>query len=138
MKHLPIILCALFLCYTFIPPRPVVETGRVTTALKSATSADRAKVVGIYRALADVTARDQGKQIGSTSVWRAIHASALRLAVGGTDLPGKYKGLDKAVDETLLEHATLDNLPLSGAYDGKPVWQRLVDGCNAVAEQAGG
>ena len=138
MKHLPVVLCAALVAFTFLPPRPVVEAGPVRKALASATSADRATVAGIYRALADVTARDQGKQIGSTAVWRAIHASALRLAVGGTDLPGKYPGLDVAVEETLKSYVSLDNLPLSGAYEGKPVWQRLADGCKEVAEQAGG
>lgn len=138
MKHLPIILCAALVAYTFLPSRPVVESGPVTKALASASSADRAKVAGIYRALADVTKRDQGKQIGSTAVWRAVHSSALRLAVGGTDLVGKYPGLDTAVDETLKRHVSLDNLPLSSSYEGKPVWERIVEGCKAVEAQAGG
>lgn len=133
MKHIPIILAALLVAYTFLPPRPVVETGPVTKALASATSADRAKVAGIYRALADVTARDQGKQIGSTAVWRAFHASALRLAVGDSGFVGRYEGLDRAVDETLKRHIPLENLPLNEA-----MVEKVIAGCNDVVRQAGG
>lgn len=138
MKHLPIVLAALFVVYSFLPPRPVVETGPVTKALASASSADRAKVAGIYRALADVTARDQGKQIGSTAVWRAVHSSALRLAVGGSSFVGKYAGLDRAVEEVIASKATLDNLPLTAESNGQPVWKTLEQACLEVARQAGG
>jgi hypothetical protein len=138
MKHLPLVFAALFVAYTFLPPRPVVETGPVTTALASASSSDRAKVAGIYRALADVTARDQGKQIGSTSVWRVVHSNTLRLAVGGSSLVGKYQGLDKAVEEVLSQSNSLDNLSLTAESNGQPVWKNLEKACLEIARQAGG
>lgn len=138
MKHLPIILCAALVAYTFLPPRPVVEAGPVSKALVSASSADRAKVAGIYRALADVTKRDQGKQIASTAAWRAFHASALRLAVGDSGFVGKYQGLDKAVEETLRVHVPLDNLPLNAVHEGRVILDGIVTGCEDVARQAGG
>ena len=138
MKHLPLILAALILAYTFLPPRPVVESGPVTKALASASSADRAKVAGIYRAFADVTARDRGKQIASTAIWRAVHSSALRLAVGGSPFVGKYQGLDKAVEEVLSQSNSLDNLSLTAESNGQPVWKNLENACLEVARQAGG
>lgn len=138
MKHLPLVLAALFLIYTFLPPRPVVESGPVTKALASASSSDRAKVAGIYRALADVTSRDQGKQIASTAVWRAVHSSTLRLAVGGSSFVGKYQGLDRAVEEVLAKSNSLDNLSLTAESEGQPVWKKLEQACLEVARQAGG
>jgi hypothetical protein len=138
MKHLPLVFAALFLIYTFLPPRPVVESGPVTKALASASSSDRARVAGIYRALADVTARDRGSQIVSTAMWRAIHSSELRLAVGGSPFVGKYQGLDRAVEEVLSQSNSLDNLSLTAESNGQPVWKNLEKACLEVARQAGG
>jgi hypothetical protein len=63
-------------------------------------------------------------------VWRAIYADALRLAAGGTDLPGKYPGLDRAVEEVLAQHYPLDNLPIDKAMADK-----IAAGCRAVEKQ---
>jgi hypothetical protein len=110
-------------------PRPVA-VALVTEALQSAPSSDRKAVAGVYRALADVTERDNGRLITSTSVWRAIHSDALRLAVGGTDLVGKYPGLDTAVEKTLAKHFSLDNLPLT-----PDLVANIAAGCRAVEAQ---
>lgn len=117
LKHLIVLVAVIFFITQFVPrketevpaPRPVAP---VAKALSSASSTDKAQVRGVYRALADVTRRDSGRLITSTSVWRAIHSDALRLAVGGTDLVGKYPGLDTAVEEVLAQHFPLDNKPL--------------------------
>jgi hypothetical protein len=61
-----------------------------------------------------------------------VHASALRLAAGGTDLPGKYPGLDVAVDRVLQESlGTLEDVPMTRDVVGK-----LVDGCKKVVAQS--
>jgi hypothetical protein len=111
-------------------PQRSVATGPVAKALASASSADRARVASIYDALADLIERDGGKLIPTTAVWRAIYSDALRLAAGGTDLPGKYPGLDKAVEEVLAQHYPLDNLPIDTAMAGK-----IAAGCRAVENQ---
>jgi hypothetical protein len=133
LRHGAVILAVLFALSQFVSkksvgpdPRPVAVSP-VTMALQSAPSTDKAKVRGVYRALADVTQRDAGRLITSTSVWRAIHSDALRLAVGGTDLLGKYPGLDVAVEETLAKHFSLDNLPLT-----EERVKAIVAGCLAV------
>lgn len=133
LKHLAVAGALVFTVSQFYPkksdgPRPADPP--VASALKSATSSDRAKVASIYKALADVTQRDQGRLITSTAVWRALHSDALRLAVGGTDLVGKYPGLDKAVEETLAQHFSLDNKPLDKAQV-----DAIVAGCKAVEAQ---
>ena len=130
MKHVPLLVAAALVAFSFFPtPQPVA--GPVAAALKSATSTDRAKVRGIYVALADVTARDAGQQIKTLAHWRAVHASALRLAAGGTDLVGKYPGLDKAVDDVLKTHVPTDNVSLTPELVGK-----IVEGCKVVVKQS--
>lgn len=136
LRHV-IVLCAVIFAITqFVPrkedqvppPRPVAP---VAKALASASSTDRAQVRGVYRALADVTRRDGGRLITSTSVWRAIHSDALRRAVGGTDLVGKYPGLDTAVEEVLATHFPLDNKPLDDALVAA-----IVAACQDVEKQS--
>lgn len=120
-RLIPVTLAALLVAASFVSsPRPAA-TGPVATALKSASSSDRAKLASIYGSLADVMARDQGRLITTTAAWRAIYSDALRLAAGGTDLVGKYPGLDKAVEEVIATHYSLDNLPIDQALTEKIV-----------------
>ena len=113
-------------------PAPQPAAGPVADALRVATPGDRARVASLYKALADMTARDAGQQIKTVGDWRAVHASALRLAAGGTDLPGKYQGLDVAVDTVLRESlGSLDDVPMTSDVVGK-----LVAGCKKVVTQS--
>jgi len=133
MKNLPLVLAAVVVALSFLPvsPRPAV-TGPVAVALKSASSSDRARVRGIYRALADITERDAAQQITTLEEWRSINASTLRLAAGKTDLVGKYPGLDKAVEEVLLSKiGSLDNVSLDDA-----MVKKIVAGCLEVVKQS--
>ena len=119
LKYVPITLAALLVAASFVSsPRPAA-TGPVAVALQSATSSDRAKLSSLYGALADLIARDSGRLITTTAAWRAVYRDALQLAAGGTDLVGKYAGLDKAVEEVLAKHYTLDNLPIDKALAEK-------------------
>lgn len=132
-KHIPLAIAAVVVALTFLSPspRPAVN-GAVATALRSASSSDRARVRGIYQALADITARDAGRQITTLADWRSIHASSLRLAAGGTDLVGKYPGLDTAVEEVLAKSVgTLENVPMI-----KATVDKVVSGCKEVVSQS--
>lgn len=133
VKHLIPLVAGLFLIVTFLPKTPTpppAVTGPVAAALRSAPSADRAYIAGIYKALADVTRRDQGRQITTTSVWRAVHQSALRLAADSSNVKGKYKGLDVAVEETLAQHFSLDEAPMTDE-----LMEQIVAGCKDVEAQ---
>jgi hypothetical protein len=131
VKHWILAAAVAFAALQFVSlPQRSVATGPVAKALASASSAERARVASIYDALADLIERDGGKLIPTTAVWRAIYSDALRLAAGGTDLPGKYPGLDKAVEEVLAQHYPLDNLPIDTAMAGK-----IAAGCRAVENQ---
>ena len=131
MRYLPITLAAALVAASFVgSPRPAA-TGPVATALQSASSTDRAKIRSIYGALADLMARDQGRLITTTAVWRSIYADALRLAAGGTDLVGRYPDLDEAVEKVLAGYYSLDNLPIDQALADK-----IVSGVKEVERQS--
>lgn len=132
MRHIPFLVALAICAYTFVPkspPTPAV-TGPVATALRSAPSSDRAYLASIYSALADVVTRDKGQRITTTAVWRAIHQDALRLAVGGTALKGKYPGLDVAVEEVLSQHYSLDDAAI-----GPELAEQIAAGCRDVEAQ---
>ena len=121
LKYLPMALAAALVAASFISsPRPAA-TAPVATALQSASSTDRAKVRSIYGALADLMARDKGRLITTTAVWRSIYSDALRLAAGGTELVGRYPDLDEAVEKVLAGYYSLDNLPIDQALSDKIV-----------------
>lgn len=132
MKHLLLVAAILYAAYSFIPssPAPVSKTGPVADALRSATPKDKQTVASIYESLADITKRDGGKRISTTSEWREVHQNTLGLAVGGTDLVGKYPKLDEAVEEVIGKHISLDNVALSSVVDD------LVAACEEVAASA--
>lgn len=130
-KHIVTLIAAALVAVSFLwSPRPA-GSGPVATALQSATSTDRARVRAIYAALADVTARDAGARIATVAAWRAVHSDALRLAVGGTDLVGKYPGLDKAVEQVLAQYFPLDNAAMTSDLTAK-----VVSGCKEVVKQS--
>lgn len=132
MKHLLLVAAILYAAYSFIPssPAPVSKTGPVADALRNATPKDKQTVASIYESLADITKRDGGKRISTTSEWREVHQNTLGLAVGGTDLVGKYPKLDEAVEEVIGKHISLDNVALSSVVDD------LVTACEEVADSA--
>lgn len=140
MKYAVLFAAALFAAYQFLPkdssPKPpvAVATGPVASVMQSASSTDRKTLAALYTALADVTQRDgANRQISTTGIWRRFHSAALRLAVGGTELPGKYPGLDKAVEEVLAQHFSLDDVALTDELRSK-----VVAACREVASQSGG
>jgi hypothetical protein len=132
LNHIPLAAAALLVAFQFLPAKPVV-TGPVANVLASASSADRKTVAAIYSALADVVERDKGWRINTTLTWRSVYADALALAAGGTDLVGKYKGLDKAIEEVLSQHYPLDNVAIT-----PELAQKIADACREVVKQSGG
>ena len=133
MKHLPIVLAAALVAYTFLParaPAPVPVSGEVATALASASKADRQYVADMYKALADITQRDGGRLIATTGVWRLIHRDTLAFGVADTQLKDKYAGLDVAIEATLAEYFPKTDVPMTPELVSK-----IVQGCKAVEVQ---
>jgi len=129
MKQLPVAIALMLVVIGFLPAKPQA-TGPVAQAMSGAPKADRAKLAGIYTALADVTERDGGKQITTLAVWRDVHSATLRLAVG--EMKGKYPGLDVAVEKVLSEHVAPEDVALNGK-----TLDDVIAGCREVAKQGG-
>lgn len=88
-------------------PAPVEPVSGPTDAaivalLKDADSADKARVAGIYAALRDVLRRDAGKLVSTTEQWSLWQANTLKAATDGTQLKGKYPGLDVAIENVFV------------------------------------
>lgn len=127
MKHIPVAIALVLVLLGFMPAG-TKATGPVADAMSAATRQDKAKLRGIYTALADVTERDGGKAIATVGVWRDVHSATLRLAVG--DMKGKYPGLDVAVEKVLAQHVSTDDVALKG-----DTLNAVVAGCREVAKQ---
>lgn len=138
MKHVLAAVVAIALVWAFAPSRTVVPPappiapvqGQVAVALKDATKQDKARVSAFYFALADVSERDPSlvKTVGD---FRALHAKSLDRAFAGTDLPGKYPGLDVAINDQLVAAVGKDDVPLPPAKQ-----QSLIQALKGVANAA--
>jgi len=116
LQHLFAVIAAVVLVVAFIPPKdtagPSGPQSKVQTILKSASQQDKARVRAYYTAMADVVSRDD-HIIATVGKWRKANADALDLAFKGTDLPGKYSGLDVAIDELLVKAIGKDDVALT-------------------------
>lgn len=146
MKHIFAIIAAVALVWAFLPapnplpepqpaPQPtptpvVVPTSPVTAALLPATKQDKARVAAFYSAMADVVERDP-KLVKTVGNFRELHARSLDAAFKGTDLPGKYPGLDLAINDRLKAAVGTDDVPLPPAKQ-----QLLVQALKDVANDA--
>lgn len=136
MKHILAIVAAVGLVLAFLPanqsPRPVVVTPQsgVSSAMQRATKQDRERVSAFYSALSDVVERDGGA-INTVGEFRTLHAKSLDLAFKGTDLPGKYTGLDLAINDHLVAAVGTGDVPLQPARRSALV-QALKDVANAA------
>lgn len=115
MKHIAAALVVVLAIWAFAPAKTKpVEPAKtqVATVLAKATSADKARVSAFYTAVADVVERDQ-KVIATVGQFRKVHANSLDLAFKGTDLPGKYAGLDVAIEEELVRAIGKEDVALT-------------------------
>jgi hypothetical protein len=113
IKHVFAVLAVIGLVVAFYPPAPKApEAAGVRRAMTTATRVDRQRVSAYYDALADVVSRS--KSITTVEGFRRVHAKSLDEAFQGTDLPGKYPGLDVAIDEQLVSAIGRDNTALEG------------------------
>lgn len=115
MKHIAAALVVVLAIWAFAPAKTKpVEPAKtqVATVLAKATSADKARVSAFYTAVADVVGRDQ-KVIATVGQFRKVYANSLDLAFKGTDLPGKYAGLDVAIEEELVRAIGKEDVALT-------------------------
>lgn len=119
------------------PPKPAPEptpnvvavSEEIVKILADADPADKARVDGIYSAMATVLKRDNGTRIKTTERWADYQANTLNLAV---DEQGKYPGLDVAIENVFLSQVGADDvLP-----NNPETQEKLVRACEIVAASA--
>jgi hypothetical protein len=115
-----------------VPDVPVDAT--IVRILAPATRADRNRIVGVYSGLHTVLSRDDGVRLNNTEKWAEVQARTLQMAI---DTPGKYPGLDVAIEnvfKTAVQSDTVDALvvnPVKG-----DVLAALLKACEIVMASA--
>jgi hypothetical protein len=111
------------------PPAPKVTDKTLLEILKPATPEDLARINGVYSALGVVLARDSGERVTTTEQWAELQARTLQLAI---DTPGKYKGLDDAIETVFLKTVGTDDVMPNNPDTQK----KLVAACEIIANSA--
>lgn len=113
--------------------KPAVVVGpvddKIVELLAKADAADKRRIDGMYSALAFIVKRDKGERVVTTEQWAALQARTLELAV---EQPGKYSGLDAAIENVFLTTLGTDDV-LPGSPE---VQQKLVAACEKIANSA--
>lgn len=89
------------------PPPVVVVDDTIVSLLGPAAREDKQRIVGVYEGLRRVLARDQGVRVNTTEKLAALHANTLQLAI---ETPGKYPGLDEAIEKTFVAAVGTDDV----------------------------
>lgn len=120
---------------TFTPVKPVTPVAPVVPApatdativklLTGADAADKARIESVYTGLLTVLKRDGGKSVSTTEKWAAVQARTLELAV---DQPGKYPGLDEAIEAVFLNAVGTDDVVAVNA----DYMKKLVSACEVI------
>lgn len=90
-----------------VVPEPVLTDDALVTLLANADAGDKNRIVGVYTGLHTVMARDNGVSIKNTEKFSLLHARTLKLAI---DTPGKYPGLDEAIEGVFLKALGTDDV----------------------------
>lgn len=111
-------------------PAPVVDTdAEIVKLLAAADAADKARIVDVYTAMKTILIRDDGKLVNTTEKWATWQGNTLTLAI---DTPGKYPGLDVAIENVFLRVVGTDDvLPNNGETQMK-----LIKACDIIAASA--
>lgn len=112
-----------------VPVAPPVTDSQIVTLLATAEPADKRRLNGVYSALSQVLTRDNGKRITTTEKWAEVATNTLQLAIA---TPGKYPGLDVAIEAVFLAQVGTDDvLP-----NNSDTLKKLVAACDIVANSA--
>jgi len=111
------------------PVTPHAVDPTIQRLLANASTEDRGRVESVYNGLGFVLKRDAGKRIATTEQWAELQANTLQLAI---EHPGKYPGLDVAIDDVFkTKVGTVDVLPSNADTRAK-----LLDACATIASSA--
>jgi hypothetical protein len=109
------------------PVRPADDT--IVTLLATAAAADTARIAGVYEGLRTVLARDKGENVKTTEKFAVVHGRTLRLAI---DTPGKYVGLDEAIEAVFAKALGTDDV----LAVNKETLDKLLAACDIIINSA--
>jgi hypothetical protein len=106
----------------------------VAKLLAPASRAEKNRVVGVYSGLKTVLTRDNGKRINTTEKWEEVQAQTLQMAI---DEPGKYEGLDEAIEAVFVAAVKDDNTDPTVVNPVTPEMQaKLIKACDVLIASA--
>lgn len=109
---------------------PDVQTdANVVAALSNASAQDRFHVFDIYSSMAKVIKRDKGEFISTSEQFAKLQERALTMAI---EQPGKYPGLDKAIEAVFMSAFETDDV----VAITEPVRENLIKACEVIAKSA--
>jgi hypothetical protein len=119
-------------------PVPVVPAvpgdATIVKILEPATVADRNRIVGVYSGLHTVLSRDAGVRLNNTEKWAEVQERTLQMAI---DTPGKYPGLDVAIENVFKTAVQSDTVDASVVNPVKgDVLASLLKACEIVMASA--
>lgn len=106
----------------------------VVKLLAPADRAEKNRVISVYTGLKTVLARDKGQRINTTEKWEEVQAATLQMAI---DEPGKYPGLDEAIEAVFVAAVKDDNTDATVVNAVTPEMQaKLVKACDILIASA--
>lgn len=115
-----------------VPVTPHASDAVIVNLLANADPADKQRIVSVYTGLRTVLTRDIAKppaRITTTEQWAELHGNTLELAI---DQPGKYPGLDVAIERVFLASVGTDDV-MPGTAEVK---NKLIDACDTIISSA--
>lgn len=125
---------------SFVASKPVSQDAdatpdpRVKKALAGASANDKARIIGVYRGLRNVMTRDNAARVNTTEKWAELQARTLQMAI---ETPGKYPGLDTAIEAVFFDAVQDENTDASVVNAITPeIQSKLVKACDIVIASA--
>lgn len=123
-------------------PAPVAQKdAKIVELLTSAPREDKARIAGMYLGMLDVIKRDAGKLMRTTEQFSVLQTRTLVMALDGTELKGKYPGLDVAIEAVFnRKMRELDpegkRDPLDVVTADEATRTKLMEACQLIADSA--
>lgn len=120
------------------PSPDVVVNDKTNSAiveiLKGADKADKKRIADVYSSLAEVLKKDNAQRVDNTEKFAELQGNTLELAI---DQPGKYPGLDVAIENVFKEVVGTDGIDASVVNPINPLVQKkLIEATKIIAASA--
>ena len=113
-----------------VTPIDATPDQTIVGLLRGAAAEDRARIRSVYAGMKHVLQRDKGERVSTTEKFAEVHANTLQLAI---DKPGKYPGLDDAIESVFIAAVGQTNLDPTVVNAITPEMQaKLITACDVI------